>query len=64
VFGEVKLVGYDEGEEGDSFSRAGGTFEDSVAACVERLFEVAHVRILFFEVKTERKEGVPGYIRG
>ena len=48
MFGEVELVGYDEREEGDGFARAGGTFEDCVAACVECLFEVAHVCILFW----------------
>jgi hypothetical protein len=47
VFGVEELVGDDEGEERDCFSRAGGAFEDGVAASVEGLFEVAHVGILF-----------------
>ena len=47
VFGVMQLVGYNKGKEGDRFSRARGTFEDRVASRIERLFEVAHVCILF-----------------
>lgn len=60
MFGEVQLVGYDEGEEGDSFSRARGTFEDSVTAGVECLFEVAHVCILFCSQHQNEDTGMPG----
>lgn len=47
MFGVMQLVGYNKGKEGDRFSRARGTFEDRVASRIERLFEVAHVCILF-----------------
>lgn len=60
MFGEVQLVGYDEREEGDSFSGAGGTFEDSVTACVKCLFEVAHVCILFCSQHQIDDIGMPG----
>lgn len=56
MFGEVQLVGDDEGEKGDGFAGAGGTFEDCVAACVESLFEVAHVGILFWRSVVETRE--------
>ena len=46
MFGEVELVGYDEGEKGDCFAGAGRTFEDCVAAGVESFLEVTHVGIL------------------
>ena len=73
-FGPLKLVGGDEGEQGDGFAGAGGHFQEAIAFGVEGLFEFAHVLVLFGvdtvegpvddEVFDEELHGVGGVAEG